>query len=323
MPQTDTTGVERPSTLGGPGFVPRERPHAAELGDRWAPFRVGSEVAPLRAVTLSQPGPELEFPEAPGDWLMLGRPPLEQIRAERAALCAAYTALGVQVFDAIPQHAATRPNFLFQRDLYWMTPEGAVLARMAAEQRAGEERAMAEVLAGLGVPILRSLRGRATFEGADALWLDEQTVLLGLGRRTNAEAAAQLRPLLADLGVRLVTAPLGAGVQHTLGAVNLLDQGLAAVLSDRLHPEMRAALTGFDLIELPADHETLHGRAMNFVTVGPRAVVMPARCPQTRARLEAAGVAVVEVDVAAYLLAAGGMACATGVLWRGASIQSM
>ena len=212
---------------------------------------------------------------------------------------------------------APPPNFLFQRDLYWMTPEGAVLARMAAEQRAGEERAMAAILANLGVPILLTPRGAATFEGADALWLDRHTVLLGVGRRTNAAAVAQIGPLLASMGVSQRVGALHPGVQHTLGSVNLIDEGLAAVLTDRLDPSLRAHLRGIERIELPSDAETLNGRAMNFVTLGPRKILMPADCPRTAERFAAHGVEVVTVGISQYLLAAGGMGCATGILHRG------
>ena len=314
MPSIAPTGAES-ATLGGPGFRPRQSPHAAELGRRWAPFAVCSEVAPLRAVTLSVPGVELAQIDDPDAVLMIGRPDLATLTAERAALAAAYVAAGVAVIDAAPP-VPPPPNFLFQRDLYWMTPEGAVLARMAAEQRAGEERLMAAILAGLGVPILLSPRGLATFEGADALWLNPHTVLLGVGRRTNAAAVAQIEPLLRAMGVRLRVGALHPGVQHTLGSVNLLDEGLAAVLSDRLHPDLRAQLHDHHLIELPADGETLGGRAMNFVTLSPGKVLMPADCPRTADRLAAHGVEVVTVGISQYLLAAGGMGCATGILHR-------
>ena len=188
---------------------------------------------------------------------------------------------------------------------------------MAAEQRAGEERGVAEALATLGVPVLLTPRGRATFEGADALWLDTSTVLVGTGRRTNAEGVAQLRWLLAGMGVQVVEAELSPGVQHLLGAVNPFAAGRAAALSTHLTPSLRQALSGWDLVELPPDEETETRRAMNFVTLGPGRVLMPGGCPRTRARLEAAGVVVVEAEVSEYVKAGGAMGCATGILRRG------
>ncbi len=315
MTPTPAPGPSTPSTLGGPGWRPRARAHGEELGPVWAACGVSSAWAPLHEVLLAVPGDEQRFAEDPGTWLMLERPDLRTLRAQAKALGAAYAAEGVTVRWSLPSRP--RPNHLFCCDLFFMTPEGAVLARMAAEQRAGEERGVAEALATLGVPVLLTPRGRATFEGADALWLDTSTVLVGTGRRTNAEGVAQLRWLLAGMGVQVVEAELSPGVQHLLGAVNPFAAGRAAALSTHLTPSLRQALSGWDLVELPPDEETETRRAMNFVTLGPGRVLMPGGCPRTRARLEAAGVVVVEAEVSEYVKAGGAMGCATGILRRG------
>jgi N-dimethylarginine dimethylaminohydrolase len=57
--------------------------------------------------------------------------------------------------------------------------------------------------------------------------------------------------------------------------------------------------------------------ALNFVTLGPRHVLMPAGCPLTRATYEAAGISCQEVEIEELLKAAGGMGCLTGILSRG------
>src|SRR3546814_8550844 len=85
-----------------------------------------------------------------------------------------------------------------------MTPEGAILARPASTVRAGEERWVARRLADLGVPILRTLTGTAVFEGADLMWLDPRTAMIGLGLRTNEEAASQIATTLEEIGVETI-----------------------------------------------------------------------------------------------------------------------
>ncbi|MES2640523.1 MAG: arginine deiminase family protein [Myxococcota bacterium] len=308
-----------PSTLGGPGWEPRAATHAAEIGTVWAPYAVRSHVAPLRDVLLALPGEEQEYPEDPDAWLMLDRPHLPTLRAQTEALATFYRSQGVTPHLFRP--AAPKPNHLFQCDLFFMTPEGAILARMAARQRAGEERGTAEALASLGVPILLTPRGEALFEGADAMWLDEQTVLIGVGKRTNDAAVRQITPVLADMGVRVVPVEVGAGVQHLLGVVNLIRPDLAAVLSAHVTPSLRDALRtssggAIELIELGSDTETEDLRAMNFVTLAPGRIVMPARCPRTMARYEAHGVECHPVEVSEYVKAAGALGCLTGILSR-------
>lgn len=303
-----------PSTLGGDGWLPRDAPHAEEIGTVWAPYAVRSHVAPLRAVLLAEPGDEQRYAEDPGAWLMLERPDLPKLRDQAAALAALYRSQGVEVHTSRPKHP--KPNHLFQCDLFFMTPEGAILARMAARQRAGEERGVAEALAALGVPILLTPRKDALFEGADAMWLDADTVVIGVGKRTNEEAVRQIAPVLADMGVAVRTCVVGPGVQHLLGVVNPIRPGFAAVLAEHVTPSLRAAMDGWELLELPSDEETEERRAMNFVPLRPGAIVMPTGCPRTRARYEAHGVEVFEAEVSEYVKAAGALGCLTGILAR-------
>ncbi len=101
-------------------------------------------------------------------------------------------------------------------DEWLMTPEGAVVGRPASTVRAGEERHVAARLAQLGIPICRTIGGQGTFEGADAMWLDAQTVLIGTGFRTNTQGARQLTDLLGEMGVTVLTTQLVKGAMHLI-----------------------------------------------------------------------------------------------------------
>lgn len=314
-----TTGSDLPSTLGGVGWRPRAGSHADDVaaGRLWARCGYRSEFAPLRAVLLARPPDSLGAVEhAPGH-LMLDRVDLGAMREQTQAVAETYRCHGVEVHLARPP-ASAPPNVVFMRDLFFMTPAGAVLARTASAQRAGEERYAAEALAAAGFPILRTVTGTATFEGADALWLDAGTVVVGVGFRTNDGGAEALRGVLRDQGVGMVAVPLGPGVQHLLGAVVFLDERLAAVQARAANAELRGLLRARDveLIELAPDAHPVSGRGMNLVPLAPRRVVMPAGAPAVRDRLEAAGVEAYEVDVGEYLKAAGGVGCLTGILRR-------
>ncbi len=104
----------------------------------------------------------------------------EKFRAQHDALTDIYRAHGVNV-HYIEEQRADRPNAVFCRDLLFMTPEGAIVTRPAMDARRGEERYMAKALADLGVPIIRTICGSATFEGAMGLWIDRHTVVLASG----------------------------------------------------------------------------------------------------------------------------------------------
>ena len=305
----------KPSTLQGPGWQARPGTLADDLGRHWAACGTRSEVHPLRAVLLVSPPASLGDDVDPGRRLMLARVDLGRIRGQFAALVDAYRAEGVVVHVYTPPDDASA-NLIFARDLCWVGPEGAVVARMASEQRAGEEAHAVLALAQARVPI-RLTVGAGVFEGADALWVKGE-LLVGVGRRTNLAAVEELRRVFPAIPIEAV--PVPDAVQHLLGVMNLLDEDLV-VLHPAAGPALRAALhrRGMRTVEVDHAEERDAGRAMNFVALGPRAVLMPAGCPHTRRRYEALGVRCVSVDVGEYLHAAGGIGCVTGIVWRAAA----
>ena len=68
---------------------------------------------------------------------------------------------------------------------------------------------------------------------------------------------------------------------------------------------------------LPNEDEAQRSRALNFVTLGPRRIVMPAGCPAAQALYERHGIECVTTETAELAKAAGAIGCLTGVLGRG------
>lgn len=313
---------------GGAGWQPRTETTREEMGSVWGPFGNDSEWGTLRDVLLHEPGPELEGLDDPDAVQMLEAVRPDLVRRQHRDIAEAFRAAGVRVHSLLPQPGTVGvrgsgqlrevpPNTMFMADLLFMTPEGAVLARPASRVRAGEERLAAVRLAALGVPILRSIHGAATFEGADAMWLDGSTVLAAEALRTNGAGLRQLGGVLSEMGVRVIPVPLPAGGMHLMGALRLIAPGLAALWPARA-PETLAGLLekrGFRVLQIPDEAE---GRrmALNFVTLAPNRVLMPAGCPRTQHLLESAGVECRTVEVGEIVKAAGGIACMSAVLRR-------
>lgn len=305
------------AAYGGAGWSPRTTSLRQEMGDIWGPWGVTSEWEPLQAVLLHRPGVEVEGLADPNAAQMLAPVDPAAMRREHDALAEAYRRAGVAVHYLEPS-TVPPPNILFVRDLFFTTPEGAILARPASTVRAGEERHVAQRLADLGLPILRSVRGSGTFEGADALWVDEKAVLLATGLRTNAEGATQVESLLMEMGVEVIRVGLPYGAMHLLGVLNFADRDLAVAWPGRVPYRAVEAVRerGYEVLWLPDEAEARQGMALNFVTLGPRHVLMPAGCPLTRVAYEATGISCQEVEIGELLKAAGGAGCLTGILSR-------
>jgi N-dimethylarginine dimethylaminohydrolase len=305
------------SAYGGEGWSPRTATLREELGHLWGDCGVSTEWTRLKAVLLHKPGPELAGSIDPNAVQMLEPLDLALAQTQHDAMAQAYREAGATVHYVEPA-ATPSPNQMFVADLMFMTPEGVILARPASTIRAGEERHVARRLADLGVPIVRSLRGRGTFEGADAMWLDPQTVILGRGLRTNAEGAAQVTSILQEMGVKVIQVDLPFGTMHLMGMVRIVDRDLALAWPKRLAYAGVEALRerGYQVAFLPDELEAARRSAFNFVTLGPRHVLMNAGNPITQGFLEALGVTCHPVDVSELRKAAGAIGCLTGIVER-------
>jgi len=311
------TDILETAAYGGAGWSPRTASLRQEIGGVWGACGVATEWSLLKAVLLHRPGLELEELADPDAAQMLAPLDSSRARQQHDALAQAYWDAGVTVHYVEPA-GTPPPNLVYVADLMFMTPEGAIVGRPASTVRAGEERWVARRLADLGVPILRSVRGRGTFEGADALWIDPQTALVATGLRTNAEGAAQVASLLGEMGVEVIQVGLPYGAMHLMGTLRFADRDLAIAWPGRVPYAAVNALRarGYTVIFIPDAGEAGRGMSLNFVTLGPRRILMAAGNPITQAFYEEAGIDCRVVEVDEILKAAGGIGCATGILER-------
>jgi N-dimethylarginine dimethylaminohydrolase len=311
------TGFYNTAAYGGEGWQPRNTSTREEIGDLWAACGQNSEWAPLKAVLLHRPGEELAAGDDPDALQLLAPVDITRLQAQHDAMARAYRDAGVAVHYVDPDETPP-PNLMFVADLMLLTPEGAVLARPASSVRAGEERFIARRLADIGIPILRSVHGRATFEGADAMWITPDAVLVADGLRTNPDGQAQVAATLAEMGVEAIPVGLPYGAMHLMGTLRIADRDLAIAWPGRVPFAAVRALRerGFTVKFIPDEREAVQGFALNFVTLGPRKILMAAGNPITQAFYEDLGIECITVQVDELTKAAGGIGCLTGVLER-------
>ena len=308
----------RDAAHGGDGWESRPGTTTEELGSLWADCGVHSECGRLGTVLMHRPGAEIEAvaDAATALWFELLDPALA--RAQHDALADLYRRHGVAV-HYVDEVGLDKPNSYFCRDQFAMTPIGGIIARPASRSRAGEERFTAQALARLGAPILHTVHGAATFEGADVAVISDDLVFVGEGQRTNRQGAAQVARVFQEVGfgqVEIVQLPYGCG--HLDGMLNIVDRDLAVIYPTQLAYRIWETLRhyGFRFLDVPDAAEARHGMAINMVPLAPGVVVMPAGNPVTRAALEREGVTCLEIDVSELMKGCGAVHCMTGVLKR-------
>ena len=255
-------------------------------------FGSQSMFAPLRKVLVRRP--DAAFAAAdPARWHYSAQPDLAIAQQEHDALAALLRRAGAEVFyHDEPQ--PDRADAIYVYDPAIVTDRGAIVLSMGKDLRRGEEAPLARRLEELGVPVLYTLHGQARAEGGDLLWLDHDTLAVGLGFRTNAEGLRQLREALDSLGVTVlpVELPYYTGPEaclHLLSLISIVAPGLAVVYPRLLSVPFWQHLQerGFRFVEVPPqEFETM---GTNVLTLAPGRCVMLEGNPITRQRLEQGG----------------------------------
>lgn len=222
----------------------------------------------------------------------------------------------------LPASDHTGLDSVYAHDPVVVTARGAILCNMGKAARLGEPEAVAAYLQNIGVPILGRIQGEGRLEAGDVLWLDERTLAVGEGYRTNSEGICQLRALLGDTVDRVVPValPHWTGPNdclHLLSFISPVNHDLAVVYSRLMPVPFRNWLLrrGMRFIEVP--DEEFETMACNVLAVAPGHCIMLAGNPVTQARLEIAG-----VQVATFaghdlcLKGGGGPTCLTRPLHR-------
>jgi dimethylargininase len=242
-----------------------------------------------------------------------------RLEAEHQALCRQLEAAGVEVVVAPPLPG--NPDAIYVHDPAAVTSQGAVLLRPGKSLRQAEVDAIGRDFEAVGVPVVGRLEAPATAEGGDLLWLDDRTLVVGRGYRTNDAGIDALRAAFPDADVVAVDLPHFHGrdqVMHLLSLVSPLADDLALVYLPLMPVRLVELLErrGIELVEVP--DEEFESMACNVLALGPRVALALDGNPETRRRLEAAG-----VDVRVYSgeelsrKGDGGPTCLTCPLERG------
>ena len=206
--------------IGGEKWFPLETSMEEDIPVFWGgDFGVSSECNKLRAVLLHRPGAELDN----FDYNQVRfRAPVdpEKCRQQHDLLADYYRSHGVKVYY-VENQRVDRPNAMFMRDHVFMTPEGAILAKLAMPVKRGEERYTSEALGKIGVPIIKTISGRGIYEGANAMWVDRHTVILSLSVRANRAGYEQMETELRRMGVTdIIPMQIPYGHAHIDGLLN-------------------------------------------------------------------------------------------------------
>jgi N-dimethylarginine dimethylaminohydrolase len=254
-----------------------------------------SMTAPLQRVLVVAPRPEEAARWRESGWK--AAPDAGLLVAEHEAFRAHLEAAGAEVTVA-ETSPATGLDAVYPYDPALVTDEGAVLLRPGKACRLGEVEALAAAFEEAGVPVVGRVEPPGTVEGGDTLWLDPGTLVVGRSYRTNDAGIAALADLLPGVDVLPFDVPHHRGraeLLHLLSVISPLDADLAVgyppLMPIRLVELLRELEV--ELVEVPDEEFPTQGP--NVLALAPRVALALDGNPETRRRLERAG-----VDVRVY-----------------------
>src|SRR3954447_22453420 len=235
--------------------------------------------------------------EALSFWRAYGwhrEPDPDAIAQEHSAFREALAAAGAEVVCG-DTAVDGDPDAVYAYDPVLMTPAGAIPLRPGKEGRRAEPHAALADLEAAGVPVLKGIRPPGTAEGGDMFFLDARTLAVGRGYRTNDAGIEQLRALLPDVEVLPFDLPHQRGPAeclHLLSLISPVDADLSVGYAPLMPVPLMEVLAdrGIGLVEVP--DEEFETMGPNVLALGGRRALALEGNPETKRRMEAAGVLV-------------------------------
>ena len=245
-------------------------------------------------------------------------PEAVRIAREHEAFCTLLEGAGAEVVPA-ESAADGNPDAIYTYDPALVADAGAILLNPGKACRRPEVDAMAADLERAGVPVAGQLGDAEWAEGGDCCWLDERTLLVGCGYRTNEAGIARLQALLPEVEVLVYDLPHWHGrgeVMHLLSLLSPLAPDLVVAYPPLLPTRLAQLLEEREIEIVAVPDEEFASLGTNVLALAPRVALVVDGNPNTRARMERAGVEVQTYRGEELSKGDGGPTCLTRPLLR-------
>lgn len=192
------------------------------------------------------------------------------------------------------------PDGCFVEDPIVVLGGQAMVCRLGAALRRGEEAALARAIAARGLELV-AMSEPATADGGDVLRVGRD-VFVGVSGRTNRAGFEQLAAVARRQGLRAHAVDV-RGALHLKTLCTALDDERIVCMDEGLGAG-RDALLRYEVIRPPGGEAW----AANVVRIGP-VVILPSGCPETAAAIERRGYAVRTLDISEIAKADGRLTC--------------
>lgn len=311
-----------------PGFF-SESEMVNTWGRKWG---AADEVGKLRSVMMRRPSKGLRKfnelgeqawredlqayldPDLRGYWAGRELPNLDLLNAEFDSVVEQLRTEGVEVVFA-PELPDSFTKAVFTRDPLFTVPGGAVIGRLAARMRRGEEQSITQTVAGAGLPVLATITGTGLAEGGSFIKVRPDLAFFGTSVRCNPEGYRQLRDILSEYGIELRQFNMPGYQIHLDLCCSMIDDDLALINSKIAPYDLMSTLwdLGIETVEVAPDEEW----GCNMLALDRRKLLFPAHLVRTAEILNSKhGVEIIPATYREMNKNGGGLHCSTMELQR-------
>ena len=304
-------------------------------------FSALSEIGKLHSVLMHRPGKEILVvnPDNLAYYGFRAKPDLKGIQNEFDNFTNILKGEGIEVvllnsLISESQLNTSLPNLYFTRDILAIIDIGLIVMNMGIPGRSKEPFVLKRALQ-QQIPIAVEISPPGQLEGGDFVFLDERTLSIGYGPRTNLKGIAQLiRGLTKSQVDEIISVPLPPYLIHLDQVFSVIESNLCIVHEHSLvHDHARIDQTG-EVVEMPfldylkskefelitVNKEEVMQFGANICAIEPGKIIMYEWNTRIITELKRHGVDVIPIQGAELVKGGGGPHCMTCPILRKESI---
>ena len=300
-------------------------------------FSALSEIRKLQAVLMHRPGQEISS-VTPGNLTYYGfraKPDLKGMQNEFDNFTSILKDKGVNVvlFSSLineSQLSTSLPNLYFTRDILAIMDIGLIVMNMGIPGRLKEPLVMKRALQ-QQIPIAVEISPPGKLEGGDFVFLDEHTLSIGYGPRTNLEGIAQLTHGLMKSQVHeVISVPLPPYLIHLDQVFSVVESDLCIVhepslVYDHAHIDKKGEMIRMPFLDylkskefemIPVNKDEVMQFGANVCAIEPGKIIIYEWNTRIITELEKHGVDVIPIQGTELVKGGGGPHCMTCPILR-------
>ncbi len=243
------------------------------------PYGVSSMVAPLRSVAVRRPGREMLHADI-NKWHYAKELSPTKLMTQFEGFVDVLGKSGAEILCFNDEDDGLADS-VFTYDASLMTPKGAILMNPGKVLRKDEVTLHKGFYAEHGIDVIGAIEAPGSMEAGDTLWLNDETLAVGRGFRTNQAGIDQLRALLSDQSINVVQFDLpvyhgSAACLHLMSVVSLLSENMALIHAPLVPVALYQLMQGMDftLLEAPEEEFEESGSLnLNVLATAPMKVI--------------------------------------------------